>query len=138
MALDLFPFVNTMFTNPRDYENIKNADKGRHTFMVNRFFSIKFPTTAQSLNRNGINGWAVVDLWQIVASRFGKVPFWIYTKTKKAPSEKVWKPNPEVANLWMERNGLGPSDLDFAIKFNPEEMKKSFASIEKQIQLYDK
>lgn len=138
MALDLFPFVNMMFTNPREYEKVKNADKGRHTFMINRFFGIKYPTTAQSLNRNGINGWAVVDLWQIVAARFGKVPFWIYTKTKKAPTDKIWKPNPEVATLWMERNGLGPKDLEIAIKFNPEEMKKSFASIEKQIQLYDK
>jgi hypothetical protein len=102
--------------------------------------SIKHPATAQQLNRNGINGSAVVDLWQIVASRFQRVPGWIYTKTKRTTSstEKVWKPNPEVAKLWMERNQIGERELHESIKYNPEGMKKSFSALEKQIEMYDR
>jgi hypothetical protein len=131
--MELFDFMKVVFSNPKQYAAIKNSEKERHFFMTQRFFAIKHPTTAQSLNRNGITGWAVVDLWQIVGSRFQRVPGWIYTKTKKAPTEKIWKPNPEVAKLWMERNGLGERELNLAIKFNPEEMKRTFTLIEKQI-----
>lgn len=137
MALDLFDFIKVMFTDSKKYSQLKNSDKARHFFMVNRFFSIQYPTTAQQLNRVGINGWAVVDLWQIVASRFKRVPGWIYTKTKKSSTEKTWKPDPEIAKIWMQKNGLGERELKNAIQFNPEEMKKLFSSLEKQLKMYD-
>ena len=136
--MELFDFVKVIFTDPKKYSTLRNVDKSRHFFMVNRFFAIKYPITAQALNRTGINGWAVMDLWQIVASRFSKVPGWIYTKTKKVASEKVWKPNPEVASIWMQRNNVGERELKEAIRFYPEEMKKTFSSLEKQIQMYDR
>lgn len=139
MAYELFGFVNVMFTKPAEYAKIKNSEKAKHFFMVNRFFAIKHPTTAQALNRVGQNGWAAVDLWQLVASRFQRVPGWIYTKTKRSETKsKVWKPNPEVARIWMERHGMGERELNESIKFNPEAMKKSFDSLEKQIELYDR
>jgi hypothetical protein len=136
--MELFDFTKVLFGNPREYQKLKTVEKGKHFFMIQRFFSIKFPSTAQQLNRNGINGAAVVDLWQIVGQRFGRVPGWIYTKTKKVATEKVWKPNSEVASIWMQRHGLGERDLELAIKFNPEEMKKYFQKLEKQIEVYDR
>jgi hypothetical protein len=136
--MELFDFTKVLFTNPNGYNKLKNSEKSKHFFMIQRFFSIKFPTTAQSLNRNGINPWAVMDLWQIVGSRFQKVPGWIYTKTKKVSAEKTWKPNPEVSRIWKEKHGLGERELQLAIKFNSEEMKKSFSAIEKQIEMNDK
>lgn len=136
MAYDLFGTIKIMFTDSQEYSKQKNSDKGKHFFLINRFFAIKYPTTAQALNRIGQNSWAAVDLWQLVASRFQKVPGWIYTKTKKtSASEKSWKPNPEVAKFWMERTGLGERELKEAIKFNPEEMKKFFQSMEKQMEM---
>ena len=137
MALELFDFVKVMFTNPKKYSEIKNSDKSRHYFMIQRFMSIQHPTTAQQLNRVGVNPWAVVDLWQLVASRFNRVPGWIYTKTKKVATEKTWKPDPEIAKIWMKRTGLGERDLKDLIKFKPDEMKKLFSSLEKQIKVHD-
>jgi hypothetical protein len=136
--MELFNLVKVIFADPKEYSNLKNSEKSRHFFLINRFFSIKFPTTAQSLNRNGITAWAIVDLWQIVASRFQRVPGWIYTKTKKLNKEKVWKPNPEIAKIWMEKNELGERELDLAIKFNEIDIKKSFDLLEKQINIYSK
>jgi hypothetical protein len=135
MALELFDLVKTMFTDPKKYKELKNSDKARHHFMIQRFMAIKFPSTAQQLNRNGINGWAVIDLWSLVALRFkGKVPGWIYTKTKKAQAtEKKWKPDADLAKFWMQRTGTSQRDLDDCIKFNPEEMKALFSNLAKQI-----
>ena len=135
--MELFDFVKVMFSDPKKYSQLKNSDKARHFFMVQRFMAIKHPSTAHQLNRVGMNGWAVMDLWQMVASRFKRVPGWIYTKTKKAPSEKTWKPDPEAAKFWMERNGMGEREFKEAIRFNPDEMKKIISSIEKQIKMYD-
>ena len=135
--MELFDFVKVLFADGKKYDQLKNSEKARHFFMINRFFSIKYPSTAQQLNRVGINSWAVVDLWKIVGSRFGKVPGWIYTKTKKTKSDKEWKPDPEVSKIWMQRNNVGERELKDAIRFYPEEMKKLFSSIEKQIKVYD-
>jgi len=137
MALQLFDFIKVMFTDQKAYSEIKTSDKGRHYFMIQRFMAIKYPSTAQQLNRVGINPSAVVDLWQIVCSRFNRVPGWIYTKTKKVSVEKTFSPDPESARLWMDRNGLGERDLKMAIQFHPEEMKKVLKSIEKQIKMHD-
>lgn len=135
--MELFDFVKVLFTEPKKYEQLKNAEKGKHFFMVQRFMAIQYPSTAQQLNRVGMNPWAVMDLWQIVASRFKRVPGWIYTKTKKVSSEKNWKPDPEVAKIWMQRNNVGERELKEAIKFYPEETKKFFSILEKQIKMYE-
>jgi hypothetical protein len=38
----------------------------------------------------------------------------------------------------MQRHGLGERDLELAIKFNQDEMKKYFQRLEKQIEVYDR
>jgi hypothetical protein len=73
--MELFEFMKVLITDPKRYSQLKASEKGRHFFMVQRFMSIKFPTTAQQLNRVGMNGSAVMDLWQKIAIRFnGRVP----------------------------------------------------------------
>ena len=135
--MELFDFVKVLFTDPKKYSELKNSEKSRHFFMTQRFMSIQHPLTAQQLNRVGMNSWAIMDLWQIVASRFKRVPGWIYTKTKKASSEKNWKPDPEIAKIWMQKNEVGERELKESIRFYPEETKKYFALIEKQIKMYE-
>ncbi len=83
----LFDFIKIMFTKNADYNKVSNHNKKRHHFMINRFFAIQYPSNAQMFNINGINGNAVIDSWQMVAQRFGKVPMWIYTKTKKTENQ---------------------------------------------------
>jgi len=137
--MELFDLVRIMFSDQKKYAKLSYHEKSKNFFMIQRFMSIKYPTTAQSLNRVGANPGAIIDLWQLVASRFSKVPGWIYTKTKKVSTttEKRWKPDPELATIWMQRNSVGPRELDECIKYRPEEMKKLFKSLEKQIGMYD-
>ena len=132
--MQLFDLVRIMFTDPNKYAKVKNSDKAKNMFMINRFMAIKHPTTAQSLNKNGINPWAVVDLWQLVAKRNNRVPGWIWTKTKKAEAaKKTWTPDKDLANFWMKANNLTQKDLDAAIKYNPEELKKILNNLKKRI-----
>ena len=86
--MQLFDLVKVMFTNPKKYSDIKNSDKAKNHFMINRFMAINYPEQAQVVNKNGINGIGVIDTWQFITSRFKKVPGWIYTKTKKTKKQE--------------------------------------------------
>ena len=107
--------------------------------MMNRFFAIKFPTNANSLNINGINPAAVVDGWAMVASRFRGVPSWIYTKTKKAPAKKTkgkYVPSDEAVSFFLERNEIGTREYKELEKFAKEELHESLKQIEKSMKVY--
>lgn len=133
----LFDFVKIMFTKKSDYNNVKEQSKRRHHFMINRFFSIKFPANAQMFNINGINGAAVVDSWSLVAQRFTSVPMWIYTKTKKpAPKKEEYIPNEETLALFMKIHEIGKREFNELKKFAPSQLEEELKKLEKTIKVY--
>lgn len=133
----LFDFVKIMFTKNSNYNSIKEQTKRRHHFMINRFFSIKFPTNAQLFNKNGINGAAVVDSWSLVAQRFTSVPGWIYTKTKKpAPKKEEYIPSDEALELFMKINEIGKREVNELKKFAPNDFENELRKLEKTIKVY--
>lgn len=136
----LFDFIKIMFTKPGEYKKIKNHNKKRHHFMVNRFFAIKFPANAQLFNRNGINPIAVIDSWSLVASRFKGVPGWIYTKTKKSKqvSKKTseYIPSDEAVKIFMDKHEIGNREFKELELVAKQELHSNLQSIEKSIQVY--
>tara|TARA_B100000513_G_scaffold31764_1_gene12248 strand:- start:574 stop:999 length:426 start_codon:yes stop_codon:yes gene_type:complete len=134
----LFDFIKIMFTNPKHYSKIKQLNKKRHHFMVNRFMSIKFPANAQLFNINGINGANVIDSWQKVTSRFNKVPFWIYTKTKSSKKniKDKYQPSEEALRLYMEKNEIGKREIEELKQFNKEQFYSDLKKLENQIKVY--
>ena len=136
----LFDFVKIMFTKHKDYNNIKDFNKKRHHFMINRFFAIKFPANAQLFNVNGINPISVIDSWALVATRFKGVPGWIYTKTKKSAKAKVNKsqyiPSDEAIQVFMDKNEIGKREFKELEKFAKDELYTNLKSIERSIQVY--
>lgn len=137
----LFDFIKIMFTKPGEYKKIKNYNKKRHHFMVNRFFAIKFPANAQLFNRNGINPIAVIDSWSLVAARFKSVPFWIYTKTKKTSKKSNKKtskyiPSDEVIKIFIDKNEIGKREFTELEKFAKDELYTQLELIEKSMQVY--
>lgn len=134
----LFDFIKIMFTKKEHYSNLKNSSKKRHHFMVNRFMSIQFPANAQLFNFNGISGSKVIDSWQMVTSRFNKVPGWIYTKTKstKKNIKETYTPNEEVLRLYMEKNEIGNREIEELKSFNKEQFYNDLKKLEKQIRVY--
>lgn len=136
----LFDFIKILFTKPAQYNKIKQHNKKRHHFMVNRFFAIKYPENAQMFNYNGINGGQVVDMWSLVARRFTSVPAWIYTKTKKAKKAATKKseyiPSDAAVDVYMQRYDIGKREFEEMKKFAPAALQNELQSIDKSIQVY--
>ena len=137
----LFDFIKIMFTKQKDYHNIKQYNKKRHHFMINRFFAIKFPANAHLFNVNGINPIAVIDSWALVASRFKGVPRWIYTKTKKSKKKAVstkgkYIPSDEAIRVFIDKNEIGMREFKELEKFAPTELYTSLKSIERSMKVY--
>ena len=59
--MQLFDLVRVMFTSPSKYKDVKNSDKAKNHFMIQRFMAINYPDRSQLLNKNGINGIGVID-----------------------------------------------------------------------------
>ena len=136
----LFDFVKIMFTKPAHYKKIKQHNKKRHHFMINRFMSIKYPANAQMFNINGINGANVVDSWSMVASRFKSVPRWFYTKTKKSKKNVTDKYNPSdrAVELYMSKNEIGNREFNELKLFAKDQLFTDLKKIEEQIDVYNK
>ena len=134
----LFDFVKIMFTKKEDYRKIKESSKKRHHFMINRFMSIQFPANAYLFNFNGISGNKVIDCWQMVASRFNKVPGWIYTRTKtsKKNVREKYQPSEEVLRFYMEKNEIGKREIEELKQFNKEQFYSDLKKLENQIKVY--
>jgi hypothetical protein len=136
----LFDFIKILFTKPKVYNTISNRNKKRHQFMINRFFAIKYPANANLFNINGINGTAVIDSWFMVASRFGSVPGWIYTKTKKA--KKVAKkkneyiPKDSTIKLFMQKNEIGKREFAELEQFAKTELYNTLRKLEESMEMY--
>jgi hypothetical protein len=136
----LFDFVKIMFTKQKDFKNIKDFNKKRHHFMINRFFSIKFPANAEAFNINGINGLAVIESWALVAQRFTSVPPWIYTKTKKsetaATNKKEYIPSQEAIEFYMRKNEIGKREFNETLKFFKEDTLAQLKKLDETIKVY--
>ena len=136
----LFDFVKIIFTNPKRYSEVSNRNKRRHHFMINRFFSIKYPVNANLFNFNGINGISVIDSWQLVANRFKSVPFWIYTRTKKkkkvATKKSEYIPKEETIKLFIHNNEIGMREFEELKSFCKEELYMSLKKLENSMTMY--
>ena len=136
--MQLFDLVRVMFTNPKKYSEVKNNDKAKNHFMINRFMAINWPVQAQLLNRNGINGIGVIDTWQFLTSRFKRVPGWIYTKTKKTKAQEKleYKYSEELVEIYLKVNQISRKDFNQLTKLYPEQMQEYFTKMKLQYETY--
>jgi len=136
--MQLFDLVKVMFTNPKRYEELKNSDKSKNHFMIQRFMAINWPSESQKLNRNGINGIGVIDTWQFVTSRFKRVPGWIYTKTKKTKVQESleFKYSEELVEIYLKVNEISRRDFDLLTKMYPQVMQDYFTKMKLQYETY--
>ena len=103
--------------------------------MVNRFMAIQYPVIANRLNKIGTAAANVVDSWHIIASRYTRVPMWIYTKLNKQTkvNNVSYDPDPEALKIYLNKYQISSRDFKLALKFKPESIIKEIEYIEKQI-----
>ena len=129
----LFDFVDAMFTDPKGYSECPNNIKDKHFFMVQRFMAIYWPTRANFFNRKGIAQSQVVDVWQRICSRAGKVPSWIYTKVpKNQKGAKTPLPSNEIIQEWVAEKELDRKDFEHLLKHHREDLIAELKDLEAQ------
>jgi hypothetical protein len=132
--MELFDFIKVIFEQNKKYEDLKNYDKVKHNFMLNRFMSIQYPIQAQMFNKLGISPLGVSDSWRKVGRNYKKTPGWIFTKLKKnQKNQKAYSPSPEALTLFLQINQIGEREFKEALKFNPDLVTESLKGIEKQL-----
>lgn len=137
----LFDFIKVIFSKDGSYEQLTVSDKVKHTFMLNRFCAIKYPIQANLFNVTGMNPLGIAESWRMVTKQYGRVPGWIYIKTKKAKSKtkkEKYKPSDDVILEYMKINEIGQREIDDAMRLNPDELIKHLKILEKHIEGFSK
>ena len=131
--MKLFDYIKVLFSTPQHWDNLKPYDKAKNSFMVNRFMGIKFPLQANLFNVLKTDPVGAAESWRMVASKFNRVPGWIYTRVRKTKKEKRWEPKQEAVDFYLKVNEIGKREYEEAFKFYPAQMKATLMQIEKQI-----
>ena len=133
--IQLFDYIKLVFSkDEKSWNSLKNTDKSRNFFMLNRFMSIKYPIQANMLSHYKINPEAVSDYWhRNMSSLHSGSPSWIYAKTikKKDVEKKLDLPSNEMIKWHCERNEMTRRDFDESVKLFGEEFLKELRSLEK-------
>jgi hypothetical protein len=134
--MELFEFINVMFTKPAEFKKLSLHERGKHFFMINRFMSIKFPIQAYYINHTKIHPGQAVTFWQeFLQGKFTKVPTWMYTKLNKKKAEKAMgvDVSEEILNLYCQKNQCSRKVLQEAIQLIGEPMIKELKDLENLI-----
>jgi len=131
--MKLFDYIKVLFGKDSQWNKLKGYDKSKNSFMTNRFMSIKFPIQANMFNALKIDPVGQAEAWRMVASKFNRVPGFIYTKTKAKKKEKKWDPNPKALEMYLKINEIGERDFKEAMKHQPSEIKNAINVLEKQM-----
>lgn len=131
--MQLFDYIKILFGKDEQWDKVSNYDKTRNSFMTNRFMGIKFPMQANLFNMLKTDPVGQAEAWRMVASKFNRVPGFIYTKVKKQPKVNEWAPNPKAVELYMKFNEIGQREFREAVKYNKLEVKLAIDILEKQI-----
>mgnify|MGYP003129167583 FL=1 len=131
--MKLFDYIKVLFGKDQEWKKLKGYDKSKNSFMTNRFMSIKFPIQANMFNALKIDTIGQAEAWRMVASKFNRVPGFIYTKTKSSKKVKEWEPNPKALETYLKINEKGERDFKEAMKHMPTEIKNAINVLEKQM-----
>ncbi len=131
--MKLFDYIKVLFGRDLLWNKLKGYDKSKNSFMTNRFMSIKFPIQANMFNALKIDPIGQAEAWRMVASKFNRVPGFIYTKTKSSKKVKKWEPNTKALEMYLKINEIGDRDFKEAIKHHPTEVKNAINVLEKQM-----
>lgn len=135
--MELFDFINIIFTDPVKFKEVTNGEKQKNYFMLNRRFAIQFPMQANVLQLLKINQIAVIDYWHNFLRKYYKtVPSWIYAKgikKTKEIKEKSTSINNELIIMYSKTFELDSKSIKSALEFYPEQMIKELHDFSRYI-----
>lgn len=133
--IQLFDYIKIVFSkDEKAWKELKDTDKARNFFMLNRFMSIQYPVQASYLSHYKIDPVAVSDYWhRTMGQKFTYTPKWIYAKTvkKKDQEKKLDLPSNEMIKWYCEKNEISRKEFDQNVKFFGENFVNELKSFEK-------
>lgn len=133
--IQLFDYMKLIFSkNEKEWKELKDTDKSRNFFMMNRFLSIQYPVQVHHLSHYKIDPSAVSDYWhRSLSSKFNSSPKWIYAKTikKKDQEKKLDLPSQPMIKWYCEKNEISRKEFDQMVSFFGEKFTSELKSMEK-------
>lgn len=124
---NLLEVTNIMFKDKKDWIKVTDEEKSAYFFIINRYFSKKYPELAQILNIKELDKSIGMDLiFNFMLNQ--PYPKWLWSKSDKK-SEKNFLTEKQELKL-LERWNIKKEDLNFLIKFYQEEIKEEIEYIE--------
>ncbi len=133
--IQLFDYMKLVFSkNEKEWKELKDTDKARNFFMLNRFMSIQYPFQAAYLSHYKIDPVAVSDYWhKTMSSRYSSAPGWIYAKTvkKKDQEKKLDLPSTEMMRWYCEKHEISRKEFDQHVQYFGDAFLKEVKDLEK-------
>ena len=118
---NLLEVTNIMFKDRKDWNKVTDDEKSAYFFIINRYFSKKYPYLAQTLNLKETDKSIGMDLiFNFMINQ--PYPKWLWSKSEKKV-EKGFISEKEELKL-LERWNIKKEELELLIRYYPEEIKE--------------
>lgn len=107
-SVDLFKFTNMLFKDKETYEKMSLYERGKQSFMINRYMASTYPYQACMLSVNKINPGIITSVWyNNVFRNMTAPPQYFYIKISNKYKKTIeYKPSEEAISLFKEKYNL--------------------------------
>ena len=118
---NLLEVTNIMFKDRKDWNKVTDDEKSAYFFIINRYFSKKYPYLAQTLNLKETDKSIGLDLiFNFMMNQ--PYPKWLWSKSEKKVEKGSISEKDELKLL--ERWNIKKEELELLIRYYPEEIKE--------------
>jgi len=139
-SLSLFDYIKLLFQKPKEFTKLRSYEKSKNFFMMNRFFSIRYPIQAHMLNNIKINTAEATQYWCDSLSKiYSNTPGWIFNTLKQIKKSKKIKKSKfnikeTTVKYYCEINQCSRKDFDEVLKKFNDKFIKELEELEKIIE----
>lgn len=131
MQHDIRHIGDYIFRDKDKYKNLSHEDKEKFFFIMNRKFARQYPKQAQFFNNKIMDKSGALDIWYnfFIKKKINNIPQWYWFKITTKKEKSIIKKEEE--EFFLEYFDLKKRDLDFIIKFYPDELKSEIKKFKK-------
>ena len=124
---NLLEVTNITFKDRKDWNKVTDDEKSAYFFIINRYFSKRYPHLAQTLNLKETDKSIGMDLiFNFMMNQ--PYPKWLWSKSEKKVEKEFLVEKQELKLL--ERFNIKKEELDFLVRFYPQDVKEEIDYIE--------
>jgi hypothetical protein len=128
---DFTHIVDFIFKKKDEYKKLSDEDKEKNFFIINRKFARGFPSHAQYVNNKSVDRASALDIWYqfFIKKRTNGIPSWYWFKQETKREKSII--TKDDVELLMQFYDIKERDVDFLIKYYPEDVKEEVKKFHK-------